>query len=100
MGGHHNGNPASKVGFDKYRTAYKLGHSVVNFDDDDEETKHQNMPLRLMVGEYTAATHYDFLLLRVAPSLSCPCVDALHTRAVHFHRLLPSPNISQCLKPV
>uniref|UniRef100_A0A7S2C000 Uncharacterized protein n=1 Tax=Florenciella parvula TaxID=236787 RepID=A0A7S2C000_9STRA len=46
MGGHHNGNPASKVGFDKYRTAYKLGHSVVNFDDDDEQTKHQNMPLR------------------------------------------------------
>ena len=52
-----------------------------------------------MVGEYTATTSVDsllprvvsyyYLLLPVAPSVSCPCVDArLTLRDINFHRLL------------
>jgi len=58
-------------------------------------------PHRLVVGEYTAATSCCFLLLRVAPSVSCSCLDARRTlRDTSFHRLLPSPSVSQCLQPV
>ena len=55
---------------------------------------------RLVVqGAYCQAS-VGFLLLPAAPSVSCPCLDALHTRSsklppspsVSF-RLLPSPNV-------
>ena len=36
---------------------------------------------RFMVGEYTAATSYEFLRLPAASSVSCPCLDALYTRS-------------------
>ena len=50
--------------------------------------------LRLVVGEYTAATCYDFLLLPVASSVSCSYVNALCTRSSKFP---PSPAVSYCL---
>ena len=41
---------------------------------------------------------YDFLLRPAAPSVSCSRVDASNTlRDTNFHRLLPSPAVSQCL---
>ena len=51
-------------------------------------------PIRLVVGEHTAATSCYFLLLPVAPSVFCPCLDALHTRS---SKLPPSPAVSRCL---
>ena len=49
---------------------------------------------RFVVGEYTAATSYYFLLLPVTPSVSCSCVDALKTPSSN----LPlSPTVSHCL---
>ena len=51
--------------------------------------------------EYTATTSVDFLLLPVAPSAACPCVDArLTLRDINFRRLMPSFAVSQCLQPV
>ena len=47
--------------------------------------------LRLVVGEYTAATSCCFLLLPVAPSVSCSCSDALNTPS---SKLPPSPAVS------
>ena len=42
-----------------------------------------------------------FLLLPVASSVSCSCLDALNTlRVTNFHCLPPSPAVSQCLQPV
>ena len=56
---------------------------------------------RLVVGEFTAATSVNFLLLPVSPGVSCSRVDALHTHvAVNLRRLLPSPAVSHCLHPV
>ena len=44
---------------------------------------------------------YDFLLLPVAPSVSCSCLDAPYAlRDINFRRLLPSPTVSQRLQPV
>ena len=63
-----------------------------------EETKGE-----WLVAEYTAATSRCSLLLPVAPSVSCSCVlvDArLTLRDTNFHRLLPSPAVSQCPQPV
>ena len=56
---------------------------------------------RLVLGEYTPTTSYDFLRLPIAPSVSCSCVDASHTlRDTNFRRLLPPPAFSQRLQPV
>ena len=55
--------------------------------------------LRSVLGEYTAATsHYmHFLSLRVAPSVSCSCLDTLNAPSSN----LPlSPTASRCLQPV
>ena len=49
---------------------------------------------RLVVGEYIAATSYCFLLLPVAPSVSCSWLDASNTRS---SKLPPSPAVSHCL---
>ena len=49
---------------------------------------------RLVVGEYTAATSYYFLLLPVAPSVSCSWLDALNTPS---SKLPLSPSVSYCL---
>ena len=53
-----------------------------------------------MVGECTAAASYDFLLLPVAPGVSCSCVDARLTRSSKLRsppaisrRLSLSPNV-------
>ena len=47
-----------------------------------------------MVGEFTATTSVGSLLLHVAPSVSCPCVD---TRLTRRRKLPPSPAVSGCL---
>ena len=43
---------------------------------------------------YTAATSYYFLLLPIAPSVSCSCLDALNTPS---SKLPLSPNVFHCL---
>ena len=44
---------------------------------------------------------YNFLLLPIASSVSYSCLDALNTlRDIKFRRLLRSPTVSQCLRPV
>ena len=52
---------------------------------------------RLVVGEYTAATSYCFLMLPITPSVSCSCSDPLNTPS---STLPPSPSVSQCLQLV
>ena len=47
-----------------------------------------------MVGGFTAASSYYFLLLHVAPSVSRSCLDAPYTRS---SKLPPSPAVSYCL---
>ena len=57
--------------------------------------------LGLWLGGILAGLPYYFLLLPRSPSVSCPCVDALHTlHDTNFRRLLPSPTVSQRLQPV
>ena len=63
--------------------------------------------LRLVVGEFTATTSVGFLLLHVAPSVSCPCLDTRLTRRSNLppspavsRRLPPSPAAFQCVQPV
>ena len=52
-----------------------------------------------VVGDYTAATSCCFVLLRIAPSVSRSCLDALNAlRDINFrrlHRLLLSPNMEK-----
>ena len=52
---------------------------------------------RFVVGEYTAATSYDFLLPPITPSVSCSCLDALNTPS---SKLPLSPTVSRFLQPV
>ena len=55
---------------------------------------------RFVVGEYTAATSWRLILLRIAPSVSRSCLDAPHAlRDINFRRLLPSPTGSRFLQP-
>ena len=53
-----------------------------------------NWVIRLVVGEYTATTSYYFLLLPVAPSVSCSCIDALGTLNTRRRKLPLSPAVS------
>ena len=55
---------------------------------------HEPLDHRLVVREFTALTSIGFLLLHVAPSVSCSCVDALRTRS---SKLPPSPSVSRFL---
>ena len=49
---------------------------------------------RSVVGEYTPTTSYYFLLLPIAPSVSCSWLDALNTPS---SKLPLSPAVSRCL---
>ena len=50
--------------------------------------------------EYTATTSCCFLVLGIAPCVSCLCVDALCTlRNINFRRRLLSSTVSRFLQP-
>ena len=70
--------------------------SIDGFETMFADINRQSLRDRFVIGEYIATASYDFLLLPVAPSVSCSCVRG-RSKYTPRHKLPPSPAVSHFL---